>query len=158
MVYCTSCKEDVDLDSNQSNGFACCTQCGMVLDENLFSNDTNFAKAADGSSQAVGTFVGDGGGGRSRGGLSSYRSSESHEQTVHKGLVEIESQAERLHMPGRDNLAPAAHRLYRIAVTKNFTRGRRTAQVAAACLYIACRQDNKAYMLIDFSEILATNV
>lgn len=26
-----------------------------------------------------------------------------------------------------------------IAVERNFTRGRRTEQVAAACLYIACR-------------------
>jgi transcription factor IIIB 90 kDa subunit len=27
-------------------------------------------------------------------------------------------------------------------------------QVAAACLYIVCRQDEKPYMLIDFSDAL----
>ena len=31
-------------------------------------------------------------------------------------------------------------------------------QVAAACLYIICRQDNKPFMLIDFSDQLQVNV
>lgn len=31
-------------------------------------------------------------------------------------------------------------------------------QVAAACLYIVCRQDEKPYMLIDFSDHLSINV
>ncbi len=32
------------------------------------------------------------------------------------------------------------------------------AQVAAACLYIVCRQDSKPFMLIDFSDALQVNV
>jgi hypothetical protein len=32
------------------------------------------------------------------------------------------------------------------------------AQVAAACLYILCRQDGKPFMLIDFSDALQINV
>ena len=32
------------------------------------------------------------------------------------------------------------------------------AQVAAACLYIVCRQDSKPFMLIDFSDALQINV
>ena len=31
-------------------------------------------------------------------------------------------------------------------------------QVAAACLYIICRQDSKPFMLIDFSDALQLNV
>ncbi|XP_078153905.1 uncharacterized protein LOC144549018 isoform X9 [Carex rostrata] len=46
----------------------------------------------------------------------------------------------------------------KIAVDKNFTRGRRTTHVAAACLYIACRKNKKAYLLIDFSDYLQVNV
>ena len=34
----------------------------------------------------------------------------------------------------------------------------RTRQVAAACLYIICRQDAKPFMLIDFSDALQVNV
>ncbi|KAJ4749119.1 Transcription factor IIIB 70 kDa subunit [Rhynchospora pubera] len=46
-----------------------------------------------------------------------------------------------------------------IAIDKNFTRGRRTTHVAAAaCLYIACRRNKKAYLLIDFSDYLQVNV
>ncbi|EXC18103.1 Transcription factor IIIB 90 kDa subunit [Morus notabilis] len=47
-----------------------------------------------------------------------------------------------------------------IAVHRNFTRGRRTPHVAAACLYIACRtaEPPKPFLLIDFSETLAINV
>lgn len=48
----------------------------------------------------------------------------------------------------------AAHRLYKIALQRGFTRGRRTAQVAAACLYLVCRQDSKPFLLIDFSDAL----
>ena len=41
---------------------------------------------------------------------------------------------------------------------RNFTRGRRTQQVAGACLYIVCRQESRPYMLIDFSDVVQTNV
>ena len=47
-----------------------------------------------------------------------------------------------------------AHRLYKIALQRGFTRGRRTNQVAAACLYLVCRQDSKPFLLIDFSDSL----
>jgi len=43
----------------------------------------------------------------------------------------------------REDISGAAHRLYKLAVQHNFTRGRRTQQVAAACLYIVCRQVNQ---------------
>ncbi|XP_066392850.1 transcription factor IIIB 70 kDa subunit-like [Miscanthus floridulus] len=45
-----------------------------------------------------------------------------------------------------------------IALDRSFTMGRRTTHVAAACLYIACRQSKKAYLLIDFSDYLQINV
>ncbi|KZV27395.1 transcription factor IIIB 60 kDa subunit [Dorcoceras hygrometricum] len=45
-----------------------------------------------------------------------------------------------------------------IALERNFTRGRRKDQVEAACLYIACRENKKPYLLIEFSEHLRINV
>ncbi|KAB1221945.1 Transcription factor IIIB 90 kDa subunit [Morella rubra] len=61
---------------------------------------------------------------------------------------------------GGDSIINPASSFYRIAVERNFTRGRRTEQVAAACLYIACRvaKDPKPFLLIDFSEFLGINV
>ena len=52
----------------------------------------------------------------------------------------------------------AAHRLYKLALQRGFTRGRRTNQVAAACLYLVCRQDEKPFLLIDFSDALQVRV
>jgi transcription factor IIIB subunit 2 len=52
----------------------------------------------------------------------------------------------------------AAHRLFTIAVEKNFVQGRRTTHVVAACLYISCRQEKSQHMLIDFSDALQVNV
>ncbi|XP_061355742.1 uncharacterized protein LOC133300235 isoform X2 [Gastrolobium bilobum] len=46
----------------------------------------------------------------------------------------------------------------KIALERNFTRGRKSEQVQAACLYIAFRENNKPYLLIDFSNYLRTNV
>jgi len=90
---------------------------------------------------------------------------------------------DRLRIHPRDDSADSAARLYALALQKNFTRGRRTAQarprprappprrrwaplsararggqVAAACLYLICRQDAKPFMLIDFSDALQVNV
>jgi transcription factor IIIB subunit 2 len=52
----------------------------------------------------------------------------------------------------------ASLRLYKLAVSRNFTRGRRTAHVAGACLYLVCRQESRPYMLIDVSDALQANV
>ena len=52
----------------------------------------------------------------------------------------------------------AAARLYKLAVSRHFTRGRRTGHVAGACLYLVCRQEQRPYMLIDVSDALQANV
>ena len=83
---------------------------------------------------------------------------DSHEKTVAKGRYEITQVADRLGVRPREEMVAGAHRLYKLAVQRNFTRGRRTQQVAGACLYIVCRQEGRPYMLIDFSDALQTNV
>jgi len=52
----------------------------------------------------------------------------------------------------------SAHTFYTVAVEKNFTAGRRSMHVVAACLYIVCRQNKSRLMLIDFSDALQVNV
>lgn len=54
-----------------------------------------------------------------------------------------------------DNVSLAATRLYTLAVEHKFTKGRKSLNVVAVCLYIACRQkETRNYMLIDFSDLL----
>src|SRR5260221_10756444 len=54
-----------------------------------------------------------------------------------------------------DVVSLAATRLYTLAVEHKFTKGRKSLNVVAVCLYVACRQkETRNYMLIDFSELL----
>lgn len=64
--------------------------------------------------------------------------------------------ASRMRLP--NYFVDAAHRFFTVAVEKNFVQGRRTTHVVAACLYIACRQQQSQHMLIDFSDALQVNV
>jgi transcription initiation factor TFIIIB Brf1 subunit/transcription initiation factor TFIIB len=54
-----------------------------------------------------------------------------------------------------DVVSHAATRLYILAVEHKFTKGRKSLNVVAVCLYVACRQkETRNYMLIDFSDLL----
>lgn len=166
--YCSMCKEEVATEVDESAGFECCVKCGRVFNEHIFSTDPTFSKSASGASTVDGTFVPESGvvgasatvlaGRGMRGSRIFGYQIDSHEKTVGKGKAEIAQIAERLGMRPREELVGAAHRLYKLAVQRNFTRGRRTNQVAGSCLYIVCRQEDKPYMLIDFSDALQTNV
>lgn len=47
-----------------------------------------------------------------------------------------------------------ARRHFNMCVAINFIKGRSSIRVAAACLYISCRQQKTSHMLIDFSDKL----
>lgn len=79
---------------------------------------------------------------------------DSHEIALSKGRHEISAMIDQFMIRPREDTLEAAHRLYKLAVQRGFTKGRRVAQVAAACLYIICRQENKPFMLIDYSDLL----
>lgn len=109
------------------------------------------------SSKAYTGGAGGAGGGGIRGGAGRYGfSRDSREATLAHGRRRIQDIASRLRLSA--HFVDAAHRLFTIAVEKNFVQGRRTAHVVAACLYIACRQEKSQHMLIDFSDALQTNV
>nr|XP_016440704.1 PREDICTED: transcription factor IIIB 70 kDa subunit-like isoform X2 [Nicotiana tabacum] len=146
MVWCGYCAEN--RQSNNVDGKICCSFCGRVLDEDNFSSEPTFVKNAAGQSQLSGNFV--------RTVKSDY--SASRERTLNEAYSDIESMAYALGIDGGDSIARPALAFYTIAVERNFTRGRRKEQVEAACLYIACRENKKPFLLIDFSEYLRINV
>ncbi|XP_009601941.1 transcription factor IIIB 60 kDa subunit-like isoform X1 [Nicotiana tomentosiformis] len=146
MVWCGYCAEN--RQSNNVDGKICCSFCGRVLDEDNFSSEPTFVKNAAGQSQLSGNFV--------RTVKSDY--SASRERTLNEAYNDIESMAYALGIDGGDSIARPALAFYTIAVERNFTRGRRKEQVEAACLYIACRENKKPFLLIDFSEYLRINV
>lgn len=147
MAWCKHCAE-AHPTVRDDNGYVCCSGCGRVIDQDVYTSDVTFIKGAGGQSQMSGNFV--------RSVQSDY--SASHERTLMKGRDEISDLVLSLCVAGGDSIINEAHAFYTIAVERNFTRGRRTELVAASCLYIACRQNEKAYLLIDFSECLQINV
>ena len=72
------------------------------------------------------------------------------------GRRRIQALATALHLA--DRLTDAGQRYFNLAVNMNFTQGRRTQYVVAACLYSACRMEKTSHMLIDFSDLLEINV
>ncbi|OVA11333.1 Transcription factor TFIIB [Macleaya cordata] len=145
MPWCDHCKKNTKTERGD-DGYLCCTVCGRVIDQDVFSNEVTFYKGAGGQSHMSGTIV------RSvESGLT-----ESSERTLKKGRDEMENMVVSLNVAG--GVIDEASRYYKIAVDRNFTRGRRTSLVAAACVYITCRENKKPYLLIDFSEYLGMNV
>ncbi|XP_019168302.1 PREDICTED: transcription factor IIIB 70 kDa subunit-like isoform X2 [Ipomoea nil] len=146
MVWCSYCGKNVHADN--VDGRQCCTLCGRVLSEDNFATEVTFVKNAAGQSQMAGKFV--------RTVQSNF--SASRDRTLREADEGINSMLYALGIDGGDSIANPALRFYMIALERNFTRGRRKEQVQAACLYIACREKKKPFLLIDFSEYLRINV
>ncbi|KAK4738486.1 hypothetical protein R3W88_002183 [Solanum pinnatisectum] len=146
MVWCVNCAQDKP--TKDVEGKICCSFCGKVLEEDNFSIEPTFVKNASGQSQLSGSRV------------STIQSnySVSRERTLKEAYEGIEGMLYGLGIDGGDSIARPALSFYTIAVEKSFTRGRRKEQVQAACLYIACRENKKPFLLIDFSEYLRINV
>lgn len=158
---CPNCGS-TNIEQHDASGASVCTECGVVLEENAIVSSVEFVEGAGGASSMVGQFVSatsskaysssQGVGGR--GGFGFSR--DSRETTLANGRRRIIEVASRLRLGG--HYVDSAHRLFTIAVEKNFVQGRRTVHVVAACLYIACRQEKSQHMLIDFSDALQVNV
>ncbi|KAJ7976447.1 Transcription factor IIIB 90 kDa subunit [Quillaja saponaria] len=83
--------------------------------------------------------------------------STSRDRTMYNAKKEILYLSNNLGMDD-GNLINQALKFYEIAIERNFTKGRRSEQVQAACLYVAFRENDKPFLLIDFSNHLRTNV
>ncbi|KAL1551422.1 transcription factor IIIB 90 kDa subunit-like [Salvia divinorum] len=143
--WCTNCGRKVGTFNHE--GKACCIYCGRVISEDMYTEETQFVKGADGQARAAGNLV-----------RSVQAISESRQRTLDDAYYGIRSIMSALDIAGGDDKANIALRFYEMALRKNFTKGRRREQVHAACLYIMCRVENKPYLLIDFSEHLRINV
>ncbi|KNA25564.1 hypothetical protein SOVF_005580 isoform B [Spinacia oleracea] len=147
LKFCNSCRGPRQVETTDL-GYICCTYCGKVVDEDIYSNEPSFTKNAAGQSQMTGNYVK----------TVQADNAVSRERTLNRAYDFIIHMAENLGVGGGDQVARPAVRFYEIAVEKDFVRGRRADLVRAACLYIACRENNKPFLLIEFSEFLRVNV
>ncbi|KAH9475098.1 Transcription factor IIIB 60 kDa subunit [Psilocybe cubensis] len=157
MPVCTDCGGTViEYDQAAGNGF--CVQCGTVVEENTIVNEVGFGETASGAAIVQGSFVGQGAThARMSGPYGNRGSNESREQTIANASKKIQNIANVLKLS--EVVCLAATRLYTLAVEHKFTKGRKSMNVVAVCLYVACRQkETRNYMLIDFSDLLQVNV
>ena len=89
------------------------------------------------------------------GGLAGF-GKESRDITISNGRAKIKELATGLHL--NQHHEDFAVRLFTLAVQHNFVQGRKTENVCSACLYIVCRREKTPHLLIDFSDLLQTNV
>ncbi|KDP39637.1 hypothetical protein JCGZ_02657 [Jatropha curcas] len=146
MVYCSACGRNVP-GVRDNVGAISCDECGRVLRYDNYSEEVQFTKTKDGGSKMAGNI------------LRSVESENSSRQRLfdraYDDMIFIKN---GLGMGENVAIVDQAMVYYRIAVERNFTKGRRTEQVQAACLYIACRENRKPYLLIDFSNYLRINI
>lgn len=159
-TFCPNCGS-TEIEQHEASGASICVSCGVVVEENAIVSSVEFSEGAGGTSSLIGQFVGPNGSKPfsrdrlQRGGGYGF-SRDSRETTLANGRRRIQDVASRMRLP--NYFVDAAHRFFTVAVEKNFVQGRRTTHVVAACLYIACRQQQSQHMLIDFSDALQVNV
>ncbi|KAI9824293.1 MAG: transcription factor TFIIIB subunit brf1 [Phylliscum demangeonii] len=141
------------------DGKLVCIGCGWIASETNIVSEVQFGEAASGAAVVQGSYVGaDQSHARNVG--SSFRRAggmESREVTDANGKRYINQLAAALHIPPATS--DMAFQVYKLAACHNFIQGRRTKNVAAVALYIACRkQKRNSVMLIDFADVLNVNV
>ena len=81
---------------------------------------------------------------------------ESREITLRNARNKIRVLGQQLSL--RQDRIDMAFNFFRMALSRNLTRGRKSTHVIAACVYITCRTEGTSHMLIDFSDILQIDV
>ncbi|KAI8593886.1 cyclin-like protein [Geranomyces variabilis] len=163
--FCRNCQCTTETEHNDALGHVVCTGCGEVMEENAIVAEVGFMENSKGAAIAEGFSMGKDkarvvrkptqGGSRGKSMLGGQESRETTIQNGHRRIQDISYQPQ-VKMHGRQ--CEQAQRFFNLAVINNFTKGRKLNNVAAACLYIVCRTDKTAHMLIDFADALSTNV
>ncbi|KAJ2747547.1 transcription factor TFIIIB subunit brf1 [Coemansia sp. BCRC 34301] len=153
---CKACG-GTEIEHDSAKGMSYCLNCGEVGEENTIVSEVTFGEAASGAAIVQGSFVRVGQTRANMGGPGRHGSGqESREMTLQNSRRRIQRLATPLALS--EHFVDSAQRYYMLALNLNFTKGRRSSYVAAACLYIVCRVEKGTQMLIDFSDILQVSV
>ncbi|KAL1840262.1 hypothetical protein VTJ49DRAFT_640 [Mycothermus thermophilus] len=141
-----------------------CQNCGRVVYESNIVAEVTFGESANGAAVVHGSYVAaDQGGIRPTASGMAFRriagagASEARERSLREAKQLMNQFAHQLQIA--PHVADKAFQLYKVAANSNFIQGRRKATVAAVCVYAMCRkEDNNRVMLIDFADIIKTDV
>ena len=156
-----TCCNDPKVEDD-GEGRTICRNCFTQIAEANIVADVTFQEDARGAATVQGDFIGENARhAHSFGSGVARRIGGGEKNTVleveRNGRRALNGLCPRLGIP--DSVSNQANQLYVMSSENNFSAGRRTDEVIAACLYAACRRqkDNKI-MLIDVSELLRLNV
>ncbi|CAI4036715.1 hypothetical protein SMKI_16G0290 [Saccharomyces mikatae IFO 1815] len=154
MPVCKSCHgTEFERDLSNANNDLVCKACGVVSEDNPIVSEVTFGETSAGAAVVQGSFIGAGQSHASFGGSSAL---ESREATLNNARRKLRAVSYALHIP--EYITDAAFQWYKLALANNFVQGRRSQNVIAACLYVACRKEKTHHMLIDFSSRLQVSV
>ncbi|CAL9737011.1 transcription factor IIIB 70 kDa subunit [Monosporozyma servazzii] len=157
MPVCKDCKgTDFERDHTNANNDLVCKSCGMVSEDNPIVSEVTFGETSSGAAMVQGSFISAGqahASFMSHGGSSAL---ESREATLNNARRKLRAVSHALNIP--DYITDAAFQWYKLSLANNFVQGRRSQNVIAACLYVACRKEKTHHMLIDFSSRLQVSV
>ncbi|SCU92451.1 LANO_0E00936g1_1 [Lachancea nothofagi CBS 11611] len=143
-------------DIANANNDTVCQDCGTVSEDNPIVSEVTFGESSSGAAVVHGSYVG---AGQSHAAFGPGRGSsalESREATINNARRKLRAVSHALGI--QDYVTEAATQWYTLALANNFVQGRRSQNVIAACLYIACRKEKTHHMLIDFSSRLQVSV
>ncbi|KAF4090226.1 hypothetical protein AMELA_G00049500 [Ameiurus melas] len=132
--------------------------CGCVLEDNILVSEVTFVENSAGVSSVVGQFVASDSQGNAPylGGKLKRIGQESRARTLQNAKRNINNLGHQLKM--NQHSLEMAFSFYKMALWKHLTRGRKSAHVIAACLYLVCRIEGTDQMLLDLSDLLHVNV
>ncbi|CAR27208.1 ZYRO0C11440p [Zygosaccharomyces rouxii] len=157
MLTCKNCKStDFVKDVTNANNDLVCQSCGTVAEDNPIVSEVTFGENSSGAAVVQGSYIGKGQSGASMSAHGGSSALESRQVTLNNAYRKLRAVSFALNIP--EYITDAAHQWYKLALHYNFVQGRRSQNVIAACLYIACRKERTHHMLIDFSSRLQVSV
>ncbi|CAH0550101.1 unnamed protein product [Brassicogethes aeneus] len=141
---CKNCGSS-DIEVDPARGDAVCTNCGSVLEDNIIVAEVQFEEGNHGTSSAIGQFVAaDSKGGATKFGASFHVGGgiESREITLRKARNGITTLCSQLRL--NQHCIDTACSFFKMALSRNLTRGRKNSHVHAACVYLTCRTEGTA--------------
>jgi transcription factor IIIB subunit 2 len=159
---CPTCGPS-DTEYDNALGHVVCIGCGQVLEQDAMVTELSFSENSKGAAMADGfTLKAGQARAKAKGGFSGTGSLRPHqdssEQTRERGHSAIERAANIQGIKMSPNLIEKAKRVFDIALTAKYTKGRKANCVIAACCYITCRMEQTSHMMIDFADAFSTNV
>ncbi|XP_043276945.1 transcription factor IIIB 90 kDa subunit isoform X2 [Venturia canescens] len=150
---CRNCGS-TDIETDPARGDAVCTNCGFVLEDQLIVSETTFEETPSGNMMVLGQFVANDSTGGATGFGAAYHvnGKESREITIQNAKKGITHLCLQLHL--NQHCIDTSVNFYKMALSRHLTRGRKQAHNHAACVYITCRTEGTAHMLIDISDVL----